>query len=347
MNSPRVYIIILNWNGWEDSIECLESVMRQDYPNYQIVLCDNASTDQSLLHISEWAEGKQILRDGIPEAMKRFSSPSIAKPVAYTEYDRITAEKAGTRAQTDLVLVQTGANLGFAGGNNVGLRYAKNQADCDYVWLLNNDTVIETDTLSQMVRHSSELFKAGKPNTCGSLICFYDDPTIVQALGGSQFDQRTGIASKTLGRFRKRYDVIDHQAAELALDYITGCSWLLPGDYLTDVGLMEEEYFLYYEEIDWVMRAGDRYQLTYAADALVYHKEGSSIGSKSLTRGPSRLAEFYMARSRLKYMQRFNPRRTLMVYLTMLLQAFNRLRQGRPKNSLVLLQVILGKQTFK
>jgi GT2 family glycosyltransferase len=340
---PKVYIVILNWNGWRDTVECLESVFRLNDRHYQVVVCDNDSSDDSLTHIRAWANGHApvLLEDNNP--LQRLSMPNVPKPIAFASLSRAEAESSRAQPiQEDLIFVQTGGNLGFAGGNNVGLRFVMQQGDADYVWLLNNDTVVEPDALTAMVHQCSQPSLNGQPFTCGSLVCFYSDPDIVQALGGSRFNYRTGIATQTLGRFQRRSDHINHTAVAQSLHYITGCTWLLPISYLHTVGLMEERYFLYYEEIDWTTRAGKRYNLTYAPDAVVYHKEGSSIGSKTMHRAPSLLAEYYMTRSKVLFMRQFFPWQLPFVFITSLAQALNRLRQGFPNNGLTILRALLG-----
>ncbi|MGB0465966.1 MAG: glycosyltransferase family 2 protein [Pontibacterium sp.] len=348
MKQPKVHIVLLNWNGWQDTLECLESVLRQDYPDYQVIVCDNASGDGSLEKIELWCRGELEAPVGPESPLKHLSAPSVSKPVSYVRLTREDAENPDAPpVNHPLVLIETGGNLGFAGGNNVGFRYLLNQRNSDYVWVLNNDTVVEPDALKAMVETLETGSAKGQPGTCGSLVCFYDDPEIVQALGGPEFNPRSCIASQTLGRFLRRDEPVDHAAYARRMDYITGCSWLLPVQFLHDVGLMEEGYFLYYEEIDWVTRAGDRYTHTYAPDSVIYHKEGSSVGSKTMNRGPSQLAEFYMARSRLAFCRKFYPKNLPYLYLTLVLQAVNRVRQGHFKNARLLLQVARGKRDFK
>lgn len=347
-SQPKVYIVILNWNGWRDTLECLESVGRLDYENYRVVVCDNNSADDSYQQIVNWCEGNLPAPASKIPAMAKLTQPSISKPVALTQLDREGAERAvNCLTSVPMVLIQTGANLGFAGGNNVGIRYAMNQGDCDFIWLLNNDTVVEPDALIQLVTHSTDLRAAGTPNTCGSLVCFYDDPNVIQALGGNTFNLFTGVASQSLGRFLPRDTPIKHQEYADKLDYVSGCSWLVPIEFLETVGLMEEGYFLYYEEIDWAMRARGKFALTYAPGSIVYHKEGSSIGSKSINRGASPFSEFYMARSRLKFMKQFGRRHLPIVYLTMLLQVANRLRRRQWKNAMAFTRALLGRQQFR
>src|SRR5690606_5006085 len=103
------------------------------------------------------------------------------------EYDREKAERGGAPAEHDipLVLVRTGANLGFAGGNNVGLGYALARPDVDAVWLLNNDTVVHPEAARALIE-----IMARDPGIgiCGSTLLYYDRPELVQALGGARYN---------------------------------------------------------------------------------------------------------------------------------------------------------------
>ena len=343
---PRVHIVILNWNGWKDTIECLESVMRHHYDNFQVIVCDNHSQDGSLEKIQDWAAGHLESQVPSDHPLAKLSQPAVAKHLAWVRLSRAQAEGTPEAAWSKfpMILIETGGNLGFAGGNNVGMRYALKSAQCDYVWLLNNDTVIEATTLSEMVAHSERLRAQGKQNTCGSLVCFYDDPTVIQALGGSQFNRKTGIATQTLGRFKKRTETIEHAAIAASLDYITACSWLVPRKFLDEVGLMEESYFLYYEEIDWTTRAGDKWLLTYCPSAPVYHKEGNSIGSKSIGKTASPKSEYFMAQAKLRFMRNFYPEHLLRTKMVSVMQALNRFRQGLPSNAYAIIRAVWNSQ---
>lgn len=346
-NIPRVAVVVLNWNGWRDTTECLESVLRMDYPNFQVLVCDNDSQDQSVEHIEAWANGREAVSVTPDHPLRQLVDPPVPKPVTHCvlSADDLACPPANARS-APLVLIRTGGNLGFAGGNNVGLRFALEDPQLDYVWLLNNDTVIEPDCLSRMVSHSEQLRASGVRNTSGSVQCFYDDPSVIQALGGFRINKWTGICSTTLGRFLRRDASIDHASYRAQLHTIHGCSWLLPRDYLDSVGLMDDRYFLYYEEIDWTLRAKGQYQLTYAEDAFVYHKEGSSIGSKTLNRGSSLLSEFYTARNRYWLALKFFPWYLPTIFLGSLLQAANRLRRGEFQKAWLMLKTAFGKQTF-
>lgn len=337
---PRVYIILVNWNGWRDSIECLESALRLDYPNFRVLLCDNASADGSLERLADWADGRAPYSAPESSPLRHLTSPPLPKPLEWARIDRDRAERADLAGDPRLILVETGANLGFAGGNNVGMRYALARGDADYVWLLNNDTLVEPDCLTAMVRR---LQRSAQPASCGSRILYYDDPAVVQALGGGRFNRWTAICSQSLGRFLPASQAVDPAQYERQMTYIVGCSWLLPRDYLESVGLMDERYFLYYEEVDWVLAARGRYALCYADDARVYHKEGSSIGSPTGERPSSLLSDFYIFRNKLWITRKYFPLGLPSVYLFSLVQAARRALRGQWDKCWLILSVLLGK----
>jgi len=297
--TPLVYIVLLNWNGWKDTIECLESVYRLDYPRFRVIVCDNDSHDGSLDRIKAWAAGELAAQPfGVPlgDAPMRQS-----KPLAWVEYDRRQAEAGGIAdEQAPLVLIRTGGNLGFAGGNNVGLRYAQARGDHGYAWLLNNDTVAQSDALSQMVARMR-----ARPGTgiCGSKLIFYHRPDTVQAWGGASYDESRGYVTP-LGMFQKVSAAADVAAIEAQMAYAVGASMLVSRELMSEVGLMTEDYFLYLEEIDWACRAKGRYTLAYADASIVYHKEGGSIGSSS-TGAQSSLAIHYLYRNRVRFIRRY------------------------------------------
>src|ERR1017187_9290134 len=123
-----VCIVVLNWNGWRDTIECLESLFHLEYPNYCVVVCDNASSDGSPEQIRRWANGETIASCANAH-FEYLTTPPIAKPIPFMSYVSPSASLSGTNPKSDLVLIETGGNLGFAGGCNVGLRYALARTD--------------------------------------------------------------------------------------------------------------------------------------------------------------------------------------------------------------------------
>ena len=260
----KVYIILVNWNGWADTVECLESVFRNDYPNYCVILCDNDSCDSSLEYIKAWAEGKMDVFLPKSHTFHSLSFPPISKPVSYVQYDRVQAEAGGSKENADanLILIQTGANLGFGGGNNVGLRYALLQSDCGYVWLLNNDTVIDNTAIKKMIEASNN----GLSMT-GSILKFYSQPDKVQAYGGGYFSSFTSRVVSETKFFPKK------------LDFINGASLMMSREVIQRVGLFDSNIFMYFEENEYCIRAKKHNIQMKCADVNVFHKVGSSQNS--------------------------------------------------------------------
>lgn len=296
----KTYIVILNWNGWTDTLECLESVFRSDYPHYRVIVCDNDSQDGSLEKIKAWAEGKRRAPQG-NSALEYLSRPPLAKPIAYVELDRARAESGGMPGEEPpLILIRTGGNLGFAGGNNVGLRYALSRGGFAYAWLLNNDTVIAADALRRMVERMKQAPHAGM---CGSTLRYYHEPDRIQARGGVEYCKWRCLG-RPIGFLQHADRKVRNEEVERRMSYVIGASMLVRREFLEKIGLMEEDYFLYFEEFDWACRAGDIYGMAYAPDSVVYHKEGGSIGTGAAQR-QSALSIFYFQRSRAKFMKKF------------------------------------------
>ena len=235
-----VYIVVLNWNGWQDTVECVTSCRKLSYGHFRILVVDNASTDGS----------EAILRDRFP----------------------------------DLEIVQTGANLGYAGGNNAGIRYAVERG-AGYVWLLNNDTVVDPTALDEMVRIADEKPAVGM---VGPKILLHSRPQYLNCIG-STINLRTGQPSLIgLGeRDDGRFDEIRE------MDTLSGCSLLVKREVIDAVGLMDERFFLFYEETDWILRAKRAgFTMLYVPGARIWHKVSASVGGHQ-----SPLMLYYMTRN--------------------------------------------------
>ena len=324
-SAPRVYVILLNWNGWHDTVECLESVLRLDYPDYKVIVCDNASSDGSLEHIRSWARGELAAQSGNP-ALAPLVTPPISKPVPFIEIDPTEVASVVEDKGARLVLIQTGANLGFAGGNNVGLRYALQKGDSHFAWLLNNDTVVRPDALSHLVQRMQERPDAG---ICGSTLLYYDDPAKVQACGGSIYNKWFARGGH-IGKLTNAAQLPEAQEVERKMAYVVGASMLVRRAFLEQVGLMDEQYFLYFEELDWAARAKGQFDLAYCQHSIVYHKEGQSIGSHRSHL--STLSEFYVARNRIFFTRRHYPHALASALAGIFMSAVNRSMESRWSN---------------
>lgn len=310
MAVKKVYIILVNWNGWQDTLECLESVFRNDYPNYRLIICDNDSSDCSLEKIRSWARDELSFHSGENGRFHRNATESLPKPIPFAEFDRRTAEETKTTSDLPLVLINTGGNLGFAGGNNVALRYVLARGDGDYVWLLNNDTVIEPGALAALVRRMEERPDAGM---CGSTILYYDTPGIIWAQGGGTLNLWLA-KSNSLGHGMARDRALPQDHVERHMDYVAGASILVSRRFLEQVGLMSEDYFLYFEEPDWAFR-GKEFRLLYAPDSVVYHKVGTSTQLVNKVEHAYCSHHGYIYRSSLLFTSRFFPQAIPFVYL--------------------------------
>jgi GT2 family glycosyltransferase len=284
----KAYIILLNYNGWWDTIECLESVVQNDYTNYQVIVVDNNSPNNSMEYIKAWADGKLDVWIKPDNPLRHLSFPPLPKPIPYIFYTREEAEKGGIKELEEkhkendfkglstkypLIFIQAGENLGFAGGNNLGIRYAQSKDDFEYIWLLNNDTVIDKNTLDKMIKLANYDYKIGM---VGSKLYHYHKPGIIQALGGSDRINwySTGDHIYSLEKDSPAFDT-DFEIK----GYIYGASLLVKKEVIKDIGILDENYFMWAEEADWCYRASQKgWKLFYCGSSNVWHKEGGSLG---------------------------------------------------------------------
>jgi len=339
-----VYIIIVNWNGWRDTIECLESLFRLEGADYRVIVCDNGSKDNSLEYIKDWATGDIKAEVNESNPLRHLTSPPIFKPIPYVVYDR-NLKRCGDNAvnhESRLVLIDIGDNLGFAGGCNVGLRYALSQDDLSFVWLLNNDTVVEPDALRYLAQAASIRPKAG---ICGSTLLHYDQPEKVQALGGCSYNKWFGFC-RSVGSGQSAA-TLRKSKIKSKLDYIAGASMFVSKEFLDNTGLMCEEYFLYFEELDWVCRGSDGFEYLYVPESIVYHKEGQSTGGKNnRVFDKSRLSDYCFVRSKILVARKFFPYTLPTIYLGLLVTLINRVRRRQWDRVLGILKLAAGNHSI-
>jgi GT2 family glycosyltransferase len=313
-----VYIIILNWKGAVDTLACLKSLIQLHGVEYRLVVCDNASPDHSYEHI----------RAGLQNSANYVVLPLI-------ELERNEAEQYVIPAseQNAVYLIQTGDNLGYAGGNNVGIRFALNQADMRYVWLLNNDTEVAPDALLHMVQRCQT-----DPNIgiCGSRLVYFHDRAHLQGLGGN-YNRWLGTTRHYAAHVPSDA-VFDDDIVSAEIDYVIGASMLLTRQVLERIGLLCEDYFLYFEELDMAMRASPLFKISVATNSIVYHKEGGS----SKDRYPSLLADNFAIRSRLLFSNKFYPFSYWIVRFSLIFVFINRLKQRRYSSARNIVSILIG-----
>jgi len=283
-SSRPYWALVLNYGRWRDTIRCAESLLASSAPPERLILCDNGSPDNSL------------------EALVRWADDSYGS-VGATLLSRAQAEAGGLSGDERVVIIDNGANLGYAGGNNVGLRLAL-ASDAAYIWILNNDTVVLSDAATALMDHMATHERCG---LCGTLTRYMDDPEVVQCLGGGWFAPLWGRGGLYGDGTRLPLDAAPPDLPG-RLGYVNGASVFVRREFLLDVGLMEEAYFLYCEELDWAARAKGRWELCWAPRSQVLHAEGLSTGvSKRRGRGHDYRRAMNLLRSRLIFTWKFHP----------------------------------------
>lgn len=237
----KVYTIVLNWNGLQDTIECLTSLNNINYKNHHIIIVDNGSTDGS----------SNKLSNEFPQH----------------------------------ILIKNDSNLGFAEGNNIGINLAlKNGAD--YVFLLNNDTIVDPNIIDEFIQFSTKNPNVGILNP---KIYYYNSNVIWSA--GGYWDNK----NKCFEQFgENELDIGQHDNVR-PIDFAVGCALFMPSSTIEIVGYLDNDFFLNYEEIDYCYRAKKiNMDIFYTPKAMVWHKVSASFGSEN-----SPLKVYYTFRNRL------------------------------------------------
>ena len=225
-----VAIILVNYNGLNDTIECIESIKKSIYDDYKIIVVENASDDIDIIQ--------------------------------QNEYIKVNA---------DLIILKE--NLGFSGGNNQGILFAKERYNPDYYFLLNNDTVIEKFTINYMLKAFDKYYRVGIV-TCR--IPYYKKRNYLWNGEGS-FDDKLGIADQPYMGKKSTEDEY-----ECIVNFASGCAMLISKDVVKDVGVLSEKYFMYAEDTDYCCRVRNaNYNIVYTNNGIVYHKVSASTGEDS------------------------------------------------------------------
>lgn len=292
-SSINCYVVVVNYNGWKDTIECLESLLKSDYKAFRVLVCDNSPSDESWMAMKKWADGEIDATCSSNAKVKSLIYPLLHKPILFDSFsiDELT-DKSGFCNQ--LTFIRLKGNRGFAEAMNHGIRLALKDPSCQYIWCLNNDTVVGPSVMRNMVRVLSEHMDCG---ICSSYTRSYQNPDKYD--GGKQ---RIHF-NKWLGN--DIHYTVDKKHKNL-LFYYDGSSFMVRRDFVENVGLMEERYFLYYEEPDWTIRGAKMgYKVIFYPEGIVYHKGGQSTGGRK--ESASYLADYYLIRGRILITKKFYP----------------------------------------
>lgn len=224
---PRVLVIVLNWNGEEDTLACLESLARIAEPAFDVLVVDNGSR------------------------------PSVA-PAVRTRFPRVAC-------------IELPVNLGYAGGNNVGLRRAL-EGGYDFAYVLNNDTVVDPAFLRDALAATAPRVAA-----VGGKVVAFDDPsrlwmTYGRVTYGQSLIQLAGWGEPDRGQYDVQRDV----------EWVPGCGLLLSCAALREIGLFDERFFAYHEDVDWCTTAREHgWRIVYAPRSVVLHRGNRTLGGPS------------------------------------------------------------------
>ncbi len=279
-----LYIVLVNWNGWRDTIACSLSLLAADHVAVTLVVCDNASRDDSVEQLKEWADRR------LRRADLSLPRPEIVRVQRRTEW--IAEGRAGFR----FVLLENRDNYGFAGGNNTGIALALADPACRYVFILNNDTEVKPDALRRL-----EAKAEADPSLAvvGATLVFHDRPDTVQGLG-ARYD-RKGARAHTLFAGGALAALPPVEEIEREIEYAIGAAMFVRADVLRRTGGLCEDYFLYYEELDLTQQLLPGERIGWARDAVIRHKVGGSIGTGRVKARASNTSIYYDHRSKIRF----------------------------------------------
>lgn len=249
---PKVFIIILNWNGIGDTYECVNSLLNIDYDNYEILIVDNNSREKEINEL-------KILS---------MNNPKVK-------------------------LILNKQNLGFAGGNNIGIDYAI-KCGAEYIMLLNNDTIVEKDFINPLLKVFEQCDNVG---IVAPKINYYEEKNIIWSAGGKISRIRgSGYAVTNIHENKIKF-------TEKAVTFVSGCCMLIRREMFYKVGLLDENYFVYLEDADFcsrVINAG--YKIIVSSQSKIYHKVSKSTRNKL-----NLLPLYYVTRNRLYFIKKNYP----------------------------------------
>lgn len=222
----KVYIVIVNYNGYKDTLECIKSIEENEKNiDYKIIVVDNKSTDESIKKLS-------VLKN--------------------------------------IYLIKSNKNGGFSYGNNLGIKYAIEKG-AKYILLLNNDTIITKNCISIL---KEEMDKHKELGIISSRIMYYDFKNKINSVGGYVDWLRGTAVIENKGCLYKEKD-----KKMKYTEFVTGCCMLIKKEVIDKIGYLPEEYFMYYEDVDYCTKAiKNNFKIGVCYNSVIYHKESASSG---------------------------------------------------------------------
>ena len=269
LKQPSFGAVVLNWNNAQETMRCVEILEKADPPPDHVVVVDNGSQDDSVERLEAWADEHWIWRMSTG-----------------------TRGNVGAAENTPwLVIARAGANRGFAGGNNVGLRYLEQRTAVTHFLLLNNDATIAPDFFGEIGRAIDHNPRAGLLS--GTI---FEDPDRerVWYAGGVEYPLRALMQHKY---------VVPESSVPMPTQFISGCAMVISRELLERIGVLAECYYpAYWEDGEYSFRAREAgFPVLYAPRAVVYHKVGATVRAADLKHEldhcKNRLRVFYVRRN--------------------------------------------------
>ncbi len=250
--TPEVYFVVINRNQYELTRDCLISLQNQDYKNFQVIIVDNGSIDNSINRLENDFE--------------------------------------------NFIFIKLSENIGYSPGNNVGIEYALSNG-ADYIFLLNNDTVVDRQMLSILMSVSESSNEIG---IVGPTMYFSEPPDTIWA-GENIIDwKKANIIRKEMGT-QCNYETVS-QNPPIGVDYIDTCAILIKNEVFHRIGLMDGRYFINFDDLDLNIRSQRAgYKIVYVPAARIWHRVSSSMGLTS----PG--TTYYMTRNALLFFWSHTP----------------------------------------
>lgn len=266
---PLIYIILVNYNGYADTVDCVNSLLKIQYQNYKIVIVENASKDSELL------KKDQFLNE-------------------------------------NTIILYAQENKGFSDGNNIGIKYAM-QFNPDYLLLLNNDTVVQSDFLNHLVNTAENHEKIG---IVTGRIYYHKNHENLWYSGG-QYNRNSGKTNQVM------YDKSINE--EKKITFASGCLMLVSKECIQKVGLLDDSYFMYSEDTDYCCRVCDAgLEIIWNPNSIIFHKVSASVGDNSV------FQQYYITRNNFIMTKKYGEIKAK-AYLFRIIQCIKDVIKGRLK----------------
>ena len=292
---PKVVIIILNWNGWKDTIECIESLFQTNYDHYDIIIIDNDSSDGSINYIKEYSKGNINIKS-------KYLERNLNKQFVIRELDERTALQQRTVSDEinvnnkDVILIRCSINHGFSIGNNLGINYALKNMNPDYILLLNNDVVVDPNFLTELIKVSKNSDNIGLLSPM-----IYDYYSSLLQYSPEKINWYTGLMSN---KFDFRNGVFESDA-------VCGASMLIPKKIIDNFNLLPIEYFMLWEDVDYTTKIKrNGFLCGYVPNSIIWHKGSVSIGNLS---NPIRIK--YSMRNKIKFWKKYSTNKQFLCFI--------------------------------